>query len=162
RQRVPLLCARPEDNERCWLSDHADRDQMSSQAEAAIPLVSSEPSSTTVAGNIAGALVRHGIREVFGQSNPPALLVAFEDAGIRQVFYRTENAAGGMADGFARIANRIAVVVVQNGPAAALVVAPMAEASKASVPMLVLVQEVPADTRDRHAFQELEHSTLFA
>jgi acetolactate synthase-1/2/3 large subunit len=135
---------------------------MSSRADAASPLIDAGPSSTTVAGNVAGALVRHGIREVFGQSNPPALLVAFEDAGIRQVFYRTENAAGGMADGFARIANRISVVVVQNGPAAALVVAPMAEASKASVPMLVLVQEVPADTRDRHAFQELEHATLFA
>ncbi len=38
----------------------------------------------------------------------------------------------------------------------------MAEALKASIPMLVLVQEVPASARDRNAFQELDHFALFA
>jgi acetolactate synthase-1/2/3 large subunit len=67
-----------------------------------------------------------------------------------------------MADAYARVANRIAVVAAQNGPAATLMVAPMAEALKASIPMLVLVQEVPASQRDRNAFQELDHFALFA
>lgn len=116
----------------------------------------------TVAEAVASALVRHGVEFIFGQSNPTALMLAAEDAGIRQLLYRTENAAGAMADAYSRVSNRIGVVAAQNGPAAALMVAPMAEALKASIPMLVLVQEVPASQRDRNAFQELDHFALFA
>jgi acetolactate synthase-1/2/3 large subunit len=116
----------------------------------------------TVAEAVASALVRHGVEFIFGQSNPTALMLAAEDAGIRQLLYRTENAAGAMADAYARVSNRIGVVAAQNGPAATLMVAPMAEALKASIPMLVLVQEVPASQRDRNAFQELDHFALFA
>src|SRR6516165_6652307 len=118
--------------------------------------------TTTVADTIASALQRHGISVIFGQSNPPSLLLAAERAGIRQFFYRTENAGGVMADGYSRICRRIAVIAVQNGPAATLVVAPMGEALKASIPMLVLVQETAADVRDRNAFQEFDHVALFS
>jgi acetolactate synthase-1/2/3 large subunit len=118
--------------------------------------------SSTVADAIASALQRHGVTTIFGQSNPTALLLAAENIGIRQLFYRTENAAGVMADGYSRISQKTGVVAAQNGPAATLFVAPMAEAMKASIPMLVLVQEVPAATRDRNAFQELDHTALFA
>jgi acetolactate synthase-1/2/3 large subunit len=116
----------------------------------------------TVSEAIVRALQRHGITTIFAQSNPPALLLAAEKAGMRQFFYRTENAGGVMADGFARISGRIGVIAVQNGPAATLAVAPMAEALKASIPMLVIVQEVAAEQRDRNAFQELDHIALFA
>ena len=116
----------------------------------------------TTADVIAAALKRHGISLIFGQSNPPSLLLAAEKVGIRQLFYRTENAGGAMADGFARISGRISVIAVQNGPAATLAVAPMGEALKASIPLLVLVQDTPADCRDRNAFQEFDHFTLFA
>lgn len=118
--------------------------------------------SMTAAEAIASALVRHGVEFIFGQSNPTALMLAAESVGIRQLLYRTENAAGAMADAYARVSNRVGVVAAQNGPAAALMVAPMAEALKASIPMLVLVQEVPASQRDRNAFQELDHFALFA
>ncbi|MFC8248134.1 acetolactate synthase catalytic subunit [Streptomyces chartreusis] len=118
--------------------------------------------SDTVADVLAGALARHGVTSIFGQSNPTAFMLAAERIGIRQVLYRTENAAGVMADGFARVSGRIAVVAAQNGPAATLMVPPMAEAQKASIPMLVLVQEVPASARDRNAFQEMDHFALFA
>lgn len=115
----------------------------------------------SVADAIANALVRHGVDSIFGQSNPTALLLAAEKVGIRQLLYRTENAAGAMSDAYSRISNRIGAVAVQNGPAASLMVAPMAEAMKASIPMLVLVQEVPASQRDRNAFQEYDHFALF-
>ena len=116
----------------------------------------------TVADALAGALARHGVSSVFGQSLPSALFLATPMAGIRQIAYRTENAGGAMADGFARISGRIGVVAAQNGPAATLLVPPMAEALKASVPLLALVQDVPTGNRDRNAFQEFDHRTLFA
>lgn len=117
---------------------------------------------STVADVIATALARHGVEIIFGQSNPSALMLAAEDIGIRQILFRTENAGGVMADGYARVTNRISIIAVQNGPAATLAVAPMAEAIKASIPMLVLVQDVPTTLRDRNAFQDFDHHALFA
>lgn len=117
--------------------------------------------TNSVAQEIALALRKHGVEFVLAQSNPTALLIAVEDVGIRQLLYRTENAAGAMADAFSRMSGRVGVVAAQNGPAASLMVAPMAEALKASIPMLVLVQEVPASQRDKNAFQEFDHFALF-
>jgi acetolactate synthase-1/2/3 large subunit len=116
----------------------------------------------TAAQRIAQRLKHHGVEIIFGQSLPSALILACEDLGIRQFVYRTENAGGAMADGFARISGRIGVVTAQNGPAATLLVPPLAEAMKASVPVLALVQDVNRDQVDRNAFQELDHIALFA
>lgn len=116
----------------------------------------------TVAHAIAQCLRRHGVDITFGQSLPSMLHLACEEAGIRQIAYRTENAGGCMADAFARVSGKPAVVTGQNGPAATLLVPPLAEALKASIPVIALVQEVSRDQTDRNAFQEFDHVGLFA
>ena len=116
----------------------------------------------TVAHSIARSLLRHGVSHVFGQSLPSMLHLACEELGIVQVAYRTENAGGCMADGYARVSGRVGVVPAQNGPAATLLVPPLAEALKASIPLVALVQDVNRDQADRNAFQELDHVALFA
>jgi acetolactate synthase I/II/III large subunit len=116
----------------------------------------------TVAQQIAQALQRHGVEIVFGQSLPSAVILACEAIGIRQLAYRQENMGGAMADGYARQSGKIAVVCAQNGPAATLLVPPLAEALKASVPIVALVQEVERPQADRNAFQELDHLALFS
>lgn len=116
----------------------------------------------TVAHSIARSLLRHGVSHVFGQSLPSMLHLACEEFGIVQVAYRTENAGGCMADGYARVSGRVGVVTAQNGPAATLLVPPLAEALKASIPLVALVQDVNRDQADRNAFQELDHVSLFA
>jgi acetolactate synthase-1/2/3 large subunit len=115
----------------------------------------------TVADRIAAAFRRHGVTLTFGQSIPTAFHLAAPHHGIRQAVYRAENAGGIMADGYARIANRVAVVTAQNGPAATLLIPPLAEAIKASVPVVALVQEVPRGQADKNAFQEFDHLRLF-
>ncbi|PNG94370.1 hypothetical protein SMF913_10395 [Streptomyces malaysiensis] len=100
--------------------------------------------------------------DVFGQSLPSLFFLATPEESIRQVVYRTENAGGAMADGYARVSGKVGVVAAQNGPAATLLVPPLAEAFKASVPVIAIVQEVPQAARDRNAFQELDHIKLFA
>ncbi|MBS7813616.1 acetolactate synthase catalytic subunit [Roseococcus pinisoli] len=117
--------------------------------------------NATVAMRLAEAFARHGVTVTFGQSLPSAFHLATPAAGIRQAVYRTENMGGIMADGYARISGRVGVVTAQNGPAAALLVAPLAEAYKASIPVVALVQEVNRDQMDRNAFQELDHLRLF-
>jgi acetolactate synthase-1/2/3 large subunit len=107
------------------------------------------------------ALQRSGVKVIFGQSIPQALLQLAPKFGIRQVSYRTENAGGIMADGYARVSGSLGVVAAQNGPAATLLVPPMAEALKASIPLLALVQDVTRDNAGKNAFQEYDHRALF-
>jgi acetolactate synthase-1/2/3 large subunit len=111
---------------------------------------------------IVDVLVTAGVTDIYGKSCPTALFLAAEKAGIRQIGYRTENAGIAMADGAARQSRKISVITAQNGPAAALLVAGLAEAIKASVPILAIVQEVPRATADKNAFQEFDHETLFS
>ncbi len=118
--------------------------------------------SLTVAQAIALALQRHNVGVIFAQSLPSAVILAAEAIGIRQIAYRQENMGGAMADGYARISRKVAVVAAQNGPAATLLVPPLAEAMKASVPIVALVQDVERHQVDRNAFQELDHLALFA
>ena len=118
--------------------------------------------SQTVAERIASALKRHGVDIIFAQSLPSAAILAAEAIGIRQIAYRQENMGGAMADGYARASGKIAVVAAQNGPAATLLVPPLAEAYKASIPLVALVQEVERPQVDRNAFQELDHFALFS
>jgi acetolactate synthase-1/2/3 large subunit len=120
------------------------------------------PSNATVALRLAEAFARHGVTVTFGQSLPSAFHLAAPEVGIRQAAYRQENAGGAMADGYARISGRVGVVTAQNGPAATLLVAPLAEALKASIPIVALVQEVTRATTDKNAFQELDHLNMFA
>ncbi|MEZ5933859.1 MAG: acetolactate synthase catalytic subunit [Alphaproteobacteria bacterium] len=107
-------------------------------------------------------LEQHGVELVAGQSLPSALHLALPQTGIRQIQVRTENAGTAICDAYARIAGKVAVMTAQNGPAATLLVPGLAEALKASVPIVAIVQEVNADQRDRNAFQECDHLALFA
>ena len=109
----------------------------------------------------AAALQRHGVRHVFGQSIPSMFHLVAPQFGIRQMGYRTENAGAAMADAYARNSRTIGVVTAQNGPAATLLVPGLAEALKASVPVLALVQDVSREYTDRNAFQEFDHFALF-
>ena len=118
--------------------------------------------NATVAVALAAAFRRHGVEVMFGQSIPTSVYLATPQFGIRQVAYRAENAGGVMADGYARATGKVGVVTAQNGPAATLLVAPLAESLKASIPVVALVQDVARGTADRNAFQELDHFALFA
>ena len=130
---------------------------MSSEPTAPI----SKEQRNTGAHIFAAALKRHGVDVIFGQSIPAALFLATPHYGIRQIGYRTENAGTYMADAYARLTGKVSVVTAQNGPAATLLVAGLAEAYKASVPIVAVVQDVHRKMTDKNAFQELDHLDLF-
>lgn len=111
---------------------------------------------------LAVGLARHGITMTFSQCFPVRTQHVAPKYGIRQIGFRTENAGGYMADGYARISRHIAVLAAQSGPAATLLVPPLCEAMKASVPILVLIEEFAHAEADRNAFQELDHFALFS
>ena len=111
---------------------------------------------------IVRALKRHGVECTFGQSLPTMFQLSAEAGGIKQIVYRTENAGGYMADAYARLTGKPGIVTAQNGPAAALLVAPLAEALKASIPVIALVQDVSRLQTDKNAFQDLDHIGMFS
>ncbi|PIJ50155.1 acetolactate synthase catalytic subunit [Erwinia sp. OLTSP20] len=120
-----------------------------------------EPQGRTGAHIAAAALKRHGVEVIFGQSIPAALFLVKPQYGIRQVGYRAENAGSYMADAYARLSHKVGVVTAQNGPAATLLVAGLAECYKASIPVVAIVQDVHRKMVDKNAFQELDHAELF-
>jgi len=120
-----------------------------------------EGSNTSAAQVFAAAFKRHGVEVIFGQSIPSKFFLATPEFGIDQLTYRTENAGAVMADAYARVSHKVGVVTAQNGPAATLLVAGLAEALTASSPVVALVQDTPPIFRDRNAFQELDHLELF-
>ncbi len=121
----------------------------------------SEQQGKSGAHIVAAALKRHGVEVIFGQSIPAALFLATPQYGIRQIGYRAENAGSYMADAYARLSHKPGVVTAQNGPAATLLVAGLAECFKASVPVVAIVQDVHRQMVDKNAFQELDHLELF-
>lgn len=111
---------------------------------------------------LAVGLVRHGVKLTFAQCFPVGTQHVAPKYGLRQIGFRTENAGGAMADGYARVSRHIAVLAAQSGPAATLLVPPLVEAFKASVPILAIIAESSESEADRNAFQELDHFALFA
>jgi len=81
----------------------------------------------TVAEVIVDSLLRHGVKVMFSQSLPSAVLLVAEERNVTQFMYRTENAGTVMADGYARTSGKVGVVSAQNGPAATLLVPGLAE-----------------------------------
>ena len=67
----------------------------------------------TVGHSIGRMLLRHGIHEFFGQGLPQGLSLPFEELGLRQIAYRTENGGGYMADGYARVSKRPGVMIAR-------------------------------------------------
>lgn len=115
----------------------------------------------TNAMRIALALKRNGVKYLFGQSNPPTVTLACEDIGIKQIGYRQENAGTYMAHAYAMTTGTVPVVTAQNGPAATLLVAGLAESLKASYPVVAIVEEISLQHEEKNAFQELDHLELF-
>jgi acetolactate synthase-1/2/3 large subunit len=117
----------------------------------------------TVSRRVALALKRHGVTEIFGQSNPPTVILEACALGIRQVGFRQENSGTYMAHGFtmASEGTKVGVVAAQNGPAATLLVPGLAECLKASIPVVAIVQDVGTESLERNAFQELDHIKLY-
>jgi acetolactate synthase-1/2/3 large subunit len=119
-----------------------------------------EGANRTVADVIAASLARHGVEVVFGQSIPTQLYLATPEHHIRQLTIRTEKAGAMMADGYARISRKVAVVTSIAGPGAALLVPGLGEALKASIPVVALIQDTPRAHMDRNHAQDIDHVEL--
>src|SRR5438128_8029570 len=111
----------------------------------------------------------HGVRHVFGYPGgqiTPIYDALYREPTIRHVLARDEQAAGFMADGYARATGEPGVCLAVCGPGVLNAATPLATAFTDSVPVLLISGQVPKTGRGLrsgyyHENEQLEACTPF-
>jgi len=109
-------------------------------------------------------LRRHGVARVFGVPGESylALLDALYDAPQPEfIVCRMEAGAANMACAHGQLTGSPGICIVTRGPGAAHAAVGVHTARQGSVPMILLVGQVPRGHRDREAFQEVDIEAMF-
>ncbi|MGW7615466.1 thiamine pyrophosphate-binding protein [Streptomyces antimycoticus] len=115
-----------------------------------------------VAHDVARALKDNGVDRVFLITGGDLWLWrALRDHGIEMCLARSEAASVVMADAYARVTGRPAVVYGQWGPGAANVAAALADARWAHSPLVALTSTVSTQVEYTFEYQELDQPPLF-
>ncbi len=110
-------------------------------------------------------LAAHGVRHIFGLCGDTTL--PFYDAlyrldhGITHILTRDERHAGYMADGYARVTNRVGVCEGPSGGGATYILPGVVEANESSVPILAITTDVATTSRGRYPLTELDQVALY-
>jgi len=117
----------------------------------------------------AEAMVRmlqaYDVRHVFGLCGDTSL--PFYDAlyrldhAIEHVQTRDERSAAYMADGYARVTNRVGVCEGPSGGGATYIAPGLVEAGESSIPILAITSDVAVTSRGRYPLTELDQQSLF-
>ena len=117
-----------------------------------------EPAPTTGAALVVGALVAHGVREVFGY--PGGAIMPIYDAltgtPLRHILCRHEQGAGIAAQTYGRMTGRAGVCFATSGPGATNLVTAIADAFMDSVPMIAITGQVAQPIMGTDGFQEID------
>src|SRR5437870_2434557 len=110
-------------------------------------------------------LREHGVRHVFGYPGgqlTPIYDALYQGPGIRHILARDEQAAGFMADGYARATGEPGVCLAVCGPGMLNAATPLATAFTDSVPILLLSGQVPKAGRGSRSGYYHENDQLEA
>src|SRR5262245_38043717 len=89
----------------------------------------------------------HGVRHIFGYPGgqlTPIYDAIYRESSIRHILARDEQAAGFMADGYARATGRPGVCLAVCGPGVLNAATPLATAFTDSIPVLLISGQVPS------------------
>ncbi|HEY1853258.1 MAG TPA: thiamine pyrophosphate-binding protein [Solirubrobacterales bacterium] len=121
------------------------------------------PADLRVAHAIASALRQNGVDRLFLMTGGDLLLWrALRDEGIKLCLARSEASSVAMADAYARLSGRPAVVYGQWGPGAANVAGALADAHWARSPVVAITSTVPTTVEYKFEYQELDQPPMFA
>ena len=104
------------------------------------------------------ALRREGVTRIFGYAGAticPAV-DAVKASDIDYTLVRTEQNAGHMASGYARISGKVGVCMVTSGPGATNLITGIATAYMDSIPMVAITGQVESYLLGRDIFQEVD------
>ena len=111
---------------------------------------------------LAQGLLRENVDQLFGYAG--ATICPLMDAlkATPQIHYtlvRTEQNAGHMASGYARVTGKVGVCLVTSGPGATNLITGIATAYMDSIPMVAITGQVPSGLLGRDIFQEVDITT---
>ncbi|MDO4314463.1 MAG: biosynthetic-type acetolactate synthase large subunit [Oscillospiraceae bacterium] len=104
-------------------------------------------------------LLREGVEHIFGYAGAticPAVDALKEHPEIGYTLVRTEQNAGHMASGYARVSGKVGVCMVTSGPGATNLITGIATAYMDSIPMVAITGQVPSSLLGRDIFQEVD------
>lgn len=104
-------------------------------------------------------LLREGVEHIFGYAGAticPAVDALRATPQIGYTLVRTEQNAGHMASGYARVTGKVGVCMVTSGPGATNLITGIATAYMDSIPMVAITGQVPSHLLGRDIFQEVD------
>lgn len=119
--------------------------------------LSSQTRTAKVAQLMAETLALYGVEFIFGMEDPVQLYHHLDRTKIKPITIRDEKHGAIMAHGYAKISKRPGVCASTFGPGATNLITGLLEAQKSSIPVIALIQEIPANQRDRNASSEIDH-----
>ena len=105
------------------------------------------------------SLAREGVERIFGYAGATICPIADalrEDPNIDYTLVRTEQNAGHMASGYARVTGKTGVCIVTSGPGATNLITGVATAYMDSIPLVAITGQVPSNLLGRDIFQEVD------
>ena len=104
-------------------------------------------------------LAREGVERVFGYAGATICPIADalrEDPNMDYTLVRTEQNAGHMASGYARVTGKTGVCIVTSGPGATNLITGVATAYMDSISLVAITGQVPSNLLGRDIFQEVD------
>lgn len=105
------------------------------------------------------SLLREQVDHIFGYAGAticPVVDALKEHPEIGYTLVRTEQNAGHMASGYARVSGKVGVCMVTSGPGATNLITGIATAYMDSIPMVAITGQVPSHLLGRDIFQEVD------
>ena len=105
------------------------------------------------------SLKREQVEQIFGYAGATICPVADALRAAPEIGYtlvRTEQNAGHMASGYARISGKVGVCMVTSGPGATNLITGIATAYMDSIPLVAITGQVPSHLLGRDIFQEVD------
>ena len=105
------------------------------------------------------SLLQERVDHIFGYAGAticPAADALKEHPEIAYTLVRTEQNAGHMASGYARISGKVGVCMVTSGPGATNLITGISTAYMDSIPMVAITGQVPSNLLGRDIFQEVD------
>ena len=113
----------------------------------------------TGAGILIEGLLREGVEQIFGYAGATICPIAdafLQTPRLGYTLVRTEQNAGHMASGYARVTGKVGVCVVTSGPGATNLITGVATAYMDSIPLVAVTGQVPSVQLGRDIFQEVD------
>lgn len=104
-------------------------------------------------------LLREGVEMIFGYAGAticPAVDALRDTPQLGYTLVRTEQNAGHMASGYARVTGKVGICMVTSGPGATNLITGIATAYMDSIPIVAITGQVPSRLLGRDIFQEVD------